>query len=179
MSELTRTMGIGSPSLYAAFGSKEELFGEAIDLYCATDGEAIWGATLAAPSSYGAIETFLMTTAREFTREDKPRGCMVILSALHPTDSNASIRALLSARRNQTVRVLAEQLAKGVESGEIPIGVNVEAVARYFIAVQQGMSIQARDGADRRTLESIAQGAIAAWLPLVRANSQASVQPRT
>ena len=37
ISELTEAMGINSPSLYAAFGSKEELFREAVALYVATD----------------------------------------------------------------------------------------------------------------------------------------------
>jgi hypothetical protein len=32
--------------------------------------------------------------------------------------------------------------------------------------VQQGMSIQARDGAGRRQLEHIARAALAAWRPL-------------
>lgn len=177
MSELTATMGIGSPSLYAAFGSKEALFGEAIDLYCTTDGAAIWEATLAAPSSYGAIEAFLMTTALEFSRGDKPRGCMVILSALHSTESSAPVRSMLSAKRKQNLGVLTAQLAKGVESGEIPAGVNLEAIARYYITVQQGMSIQARDGADRETLESIAHGALAAWFPLTGAKPTPSKMP--
>ena len=33
ISDLTETMGIGSPSLYAAFGSKEALYGEALRYY--------------------------------------------------------------------------------------------------------------------------------------------------
>lgn len=33
ISDLTEAMGIGSPSLYAAFGSKEALYGEALRYY--------------------------------------------------------------------------------------------------------------------------------------------------
>jgi hypothetical protein len=36
-------------------------------------------------------------------------------------------------------------------------------MARFYVTVQQGMSIQARDGADRMMLEEIARSALAAW----------------
>jgi len=169
MSELTATMGIGSPSLYAAFGSKEGLFREAVALYCETEGAAIWEATLAAPTAYETVEALLMTTAREFSRSEKPRGCLVILSALHATESSATVRAELTARRARNLGALVAKLALGVESGEISPAADLEAVARYYITVQQGMSIQARDGADRKTLEGIARGALAAWLPMTQA----------
>ena len=169
MADLTAAMGIGSPSLYAAFGSKEGLFREAIALYNATDGAAVWQETLAAPSAYGAAEAFLMTSALQFSTLDKPSGCFVTLSVLHLTPASAAVRAELSARRVHNVQVLAEKLAEGVQSGEIDEAVNVEAVARFFITVQQGMSIQARDGATRQKLEEIAHSALAAWSALTGA----------
>lgn len=46
---------------------------------------------------------------------------------------------------------------------------DLDALARYYITVQQGMSIQARDGADRKSLESVARSALAAWHPLTQA----------
>lgn len=45
MTDLTAAMGIASPSLYAAFGSKEALFRQALDHYRATEGKEIWGAS--------------------------------------------------------------------------------------------------------------------------------------
>lgn len=163
MADLTAAMGIGSPSLYAAFGSKERLFREAIELYNATDGAAVWHETLAAPSAYGAVEAFLMTSAVQFSTLDKPSGCFITLSALHLTPASAAVRDELSARRVHNVQILADKLAQGVADAEIDDGVNVEAVARFFVTVQQGMSIQARDGASRQKLEEIARSALSAW----------------
>lgn len=166
MAELTSAMGIASPSLYAAFGSKERLFREAIELYIATDGAAVWQVTLAAPSAYGAVEAFLMTSALQFCRINKPTGCFVTLSALHLTLASAAVGAEISARRVRSVETLTEKLAQGLQSHEIDEGVNLEAVARFFVTVQQGMSIQARDGATRQKLEEIAHSALAAWSAL-------------
>src|SRR5258707_15468488 len=83
ISDLKAEMGIGSPSLYAAFGSKEELFREAVKLYSATEGSDTWRSLQTAPTAREGIEGVLMYTARAFTRPDKPPGCLVGLSALN------------------------------------------------------------------------------------------------
>jgi AcrR family transcriptional regulator len=163
MVDLTTGMGIGAPSLYAAFGSKEELFRAAVALYVSTDGSDIWSAITRADTAYGAIEGFLMETAEKFSRPGKPSGCLVVLSALHTTDGNEVLRSELIAKRRQNAADLAERLAKGIESGELPPGTDVDKLARFYVTVQQGMSIQARDGADRAMLEEIARSALAAW----------------
>jgi len=163
MADLTATMGIGSPSLYAAFGSKERLFREAIELYNATDGAAVWQETLAATSAYGAVEAFLMTSALQFSTLDKPSGCFITLATLHSTPASAVLATEVCARRVRNLELLAEKLAQGVASGEIDGKVNIDALARFFLTVQQGMSIQARDGASHQVLEQIARSALTAW----------------
>src|SRR6187551_2996735 len=42
IAELTEAMGIGSPSLYAAFGSKEALYAEALRHYCENYDALFW-----------------------------------------------------------------------------------------------------------------------------------------
>src|SRR5215218_9208155 len=43
MADLTAAMGIGAPSLYAAFGSKEALYAEALSYYQERFGTLAWG----------------------------------------------------------------------------------------------------------------------------------------
>ncbi|KVH52872.1 TetR family transcriptional regulator [Burkholderia sp. MSMB1072] len=173
MTDLTAAMGIASPSLYAAFGSKEALFRQALEHYRATEGQEIWGGVERAASAYGAVQNYLMDTARVFTRRSKPAGCLIVLSALHPAERSDMVRQTLIAMREGTVDALRERLAQGVATGEISAHANVDAIARYYVTVQQGMSIQARDGASRRDLEAVAQAALAAWPALVGARGAA------
>ncbi|KAA0114704.1 TetR/AcrR family transcriptional regulator [Mycolicibacterium sp. P9-22] len=167
LTDLTSAMGIGSTSLYAAFGSKDELFREAVQHYGQSAGAEIWAAVTAADTAHGAVESYLMTTARAFTRGDCPTGCLVVLSALHVNGATEALRADLVDKREANTADLAEVLSRGVENGEISSTADVWAIARFYVTVQQGMSIQARDGADRATLETIARSALAAWEPLV------------
>lgn len=166
ISDLTGAMGIGSPSLYAAFGSKEALFREAVGLYGRTEGPEIWDAVEAAPTAREAMEGYLRATARSFTRPGKPPGCMVVLSQLHATEASAAVCAALREVRAAGRADLEARLRQGVEAGEIPPAADVAAMAAFFITVQQGMSIQARDGASEDALMKIADGAMAAWGPL-------------
>jgi AcrR family transcriptional regulator len=170
MADLTSAMGIGSTSLYAAFGSKVGLFREAVEHYLLTAGAEIWNAVTTAETAYGAVEAYLMTTARAFTRGDCPAGCLLVLSALHTNSATDALRADLVDKREQNTQELAQCLAKGIETGEIPSAADVLAIARFYVTVQQGMSIQARDGADCAALETIARSALAAWQPLISAS---------
>ncbi|WP_342702700.1 TetR/AcrR family transcriptional regulator [Burkholderia arboris] len=171
MTDLTAAMGIASPSLYAAFGSKETLFRQALDRYGATEGREIWEGVERAGNAHDAMQNYLMNTARVFTRRSKPAGCLVVLSALHPAERSDTVRQTLIAMREGTVEALRERLRQGVAIGEISVHANLDAIARYYVTVQQGMSIQARDGASRRDLEAVAQAALAAWPALVGASS--------
>lgn len=170
MADLTAAMGIASPSLYAAFGSKEALFRLALEHYSATEGREIWGGVEQAGSAHDAVRSYLMDTARVFTRRSKPAGCLIVLSALHPAERSDTVRQTLIAMRERTVENLRARLRQGVATGEIAAQANLDAIARYYVTVQQGMSIQARDGASRRDLETVAQAALAAWPALVGMN---------
>ena len=55
MTDLTEAMGINSPSLYAAFGSKEELYREAIGHFAATESDAILAPLLEAATARAGL----------------------------------------------------------------------------------------------------------------------------
>ncbi|SEC55356.1 transcriptional regulator, TetR family [Rhizobiales bacterium GAS191] len=166
MAELTTAMGIGSPSLYAAFGSKEDLFRASVARYKARDGSAIWAPLGTAPTAVEAVRGVLMASARAFSRPKRPRGCLIVLSALHADEMSETVRRELIRLRAGNAAQLSARIRRGMEAGEIAAGADPDMIANYYVTVQQGMSIQARDGAGRAILETIAKAALAAWGPL-------------
>jgi AcrR family transcriptional regulator len=167
LADLTSAMGINSPSLYAAFGSKEALFQEAAMLYGRLEGADIWNAIEEAPTAKEAISGFLHSTAAAFTQPGKPAGCLIVLGALHSSDSSEGVCSALRAMRAENVAMLRRRLDNAIASGELSADLDTESIAVFYITVQQGMSIQARDGASRETLLVIADSAMAAWDRLV------------
>jgi AcrR family transcriptional regulator len=168
ISDLTVAMGINPPSLYAAFGSKEALFQEAVAFYGTTERALVWKPFSDALTAREAIESLLYASARAFSRRGKPRGCLVILGALHANQANKTICRQLQDYRAQNIAVIEDRLRQAVKVGELPEGLDCRAMATFYITVQQGMSILARDGASRDALLAVAQGAMAAWDGLTR-----------
>lgn len=173
LSDLTRAMGINAPSLYATFGSKEALFQEAVELYVRTEGSGIWEQVETAPTARAAIEQVLRTTAEAFTRGPSSRGCMIVLAAPQMQGANAQVCDALKAYRQANGCLLERRLKRAVEEGELPASTDCRALANYVVTLQHGMSIQARDGASRETLMSIADCAMAGWDVLTGSAQQA------
>ncbi|WP_126976446.1 TetR/AcrR family transcriptional regulator [Frigidibacter oleivorans] len=160
IADLTEALGIGSPSLYAAFGSKDQLYAEALDHYRRENEAKAWGGFFAAETARGAVQSFLMDSAASLSQA--VAGCMVTLSAVG-CEGNAQLGALVLSARNAAFERLEERLRRGVQDGEIPATVDIHALARFVQGVQNGMSVLARDGVTRADLESIAEIAMMAW----------------
>lgn len=168
LSELTAAMGINSPSLYAAFGSKEALFREAVELYEATEGALALGA-LDAPTAREAVERMLRGNVADYADPSTPPGCMIVLAATTGTVGNAGVRDFLAEQRRASEDTLRLRLQRGVEDGDLPDDTDVGTLAAFVTTVQQGLSIQARDGASRETLDAVVDHALAVWDAMVRA----------
>ncbi|WP_375546716.1 TetR/AcrR family transcriptional regulator [Streptomyces gossypii] len=163
MTALTSAMGINSPSLYAAFGSKEQLFREAVALYDATEGASVNRALTEEPTAHAAVATVLRENARAYTTAGRPSGCMIVLAATNCSEPNAAAQEYLAEWRRSGIEDLTRRLDQGVRDGELPAGTDASAVAHFYTAVLQGMSVQARDGASRADLERVADQAMTAW----------------
>jgi AcrR family transcriptional regulator len=161
ISDLTAAMGIGAPSLYAAFGSKEALYGAALEHYRETYDEMGWGGFRAGATAREAVAALLRDSAASLTGSlgDMPRGCMVTLSMVGDEGHPELGEAVRAARLGGLERLKA-RLAQGVADGELPAGTDVHALARFVQTIQSGMSILARDGATREELEAVAQVAM-------------------
>ena len=95
MADLTETMGITKPSLYSAFGNKEELFRKALDRYVDGPG-GYFQVALAKPTMRAVVEHLLYESADAVTDPNHPPGCLAVQGALSCGDA-ADLAAYLSA----------------------------------------------------------------------------------
>lgn len=166
--DLTSAMGINRPSLYAAFGCKEELFREAVALYASSDASATNRALTGDGTAREAVEAMLRGNAEAYADPGNPSGCMIVLSAPTGSIENEAVREYLTELRRSDLELLRRRLERGVEEGNVPAGADTTALAAFYNTVLEGLSIQARDGASRDTLMSIVDCAMAAWEVLTR-----------
>lgn len=168
IAELTGAMGIGAPSLYAAFGDKKALFREVVEAYQRTHGAFALRALAEEPTARQGVARLLREAAAEYTDARHPRGCLVISAATNCSPDSADIEDMLRRQRNANVREIERRIRADVKAGELPPDTDPKALATFTAAVLQGMSQQARDGATRAQLEAVAQAAMRAW-PRARA----------
>jgi AcrR family transcriptional regulator len=173
LSDLTSAMGIASASIYACFGSKEALFRETVALYGTIAGEPPRRALREHPTTRAAIQAMLRATADSITQPDTPHGCILILAAPTGAIENAGVRAFLAGLRHNMFTTIRDRLARGIADGDLTASpANLDAIARYYTTVAQGLSVQARDGASRADLEAVITCAMTAWDTLATANRQ-------
>lgn len=152
MTDLVETMGIASARIYAAFGSKQGLFREAIELYASDEGGFAERAVAEEPTATRAIERSLREAVETCTRKDRPAGCMIVSAATNCTVENASVREFLADYRSRRTGLLVNRLKRAVTEGELGPDTDVAALADHYAAVLIGIAVQARDGVSRERL---------------------------
>lgn len=168
ITDLTDALGIGVKSLYAAFGSKDQLYAEALRCYSATYEHLVLGRFREAATARDAALAYLLDSAAAMTGSDSdlPRGCMATLGTVG-SDGHAELATLLRTTRSGAFDALASHLEQAIADGELPQSVDVAKLARFLQTVQSGMAIRARDGADRAELQASAELAMAGWDEIV------------
>ncbi|WP_252441814.1 TetR/AcrR family transcriptional regulator [Pseudonocardia humida] len=168
IADLTAAMDVRPPSLYAAFGSKEELFREAVARYEEIEGGPPLRALREAPTALAGIEALLRANVADYTDPAKPKGCMVVLAATTYTPSTEGVRDFLAEQRRGSTAAVHDRLVAGRAAGDVPPGADIRGLAAYVTSVQFGMSLQARDGASAEELSTVVDLAVLACAQRLR-----------
>jgi AcrR family transcriptional regulator len=160
IADLTEAMGIGSPSLYAAFGSKEALYAEALDYYARSHEAVAWKGFAEAETAPEAIRRYLLDSAAGISATCL--GCMVTLSAVGG-EGHADLGEHVAAMRAAGLARIEARIARGQAEGDVPADADPHALARFVQCVQNGMSLLTRDGATHAQLEAVAETAMLGW----------------
>ena len=164
MSDLTEAMGITKPSLYAAFGNKEDLFRKALDRY--VDGPGGYFRTgLEKATAREAVEHILYESVEAVTDPRNP-GCLAVQGALCCGDAAETIKQELMARRSKSEDDLRLRFTRALAEGDLPADADAGDLARYVSAILQGMAVQAAGGAPREQLRKLADMAMRSWPPV-------------
>lgn len=164
LEQLRRTMGgISSASFYAAFGSKEALYRETLNLYVRTDGKVVASLLDADLSPRDKIELTLRRAAVMQTSATHPTGCMVALSAMVTSASGAEVRALTTAVRATNRAAFLVCVQAGVDTGTLRPTTNIAGLATLYDALLVGFAMQARDGVAADALDAAVTQALLAW----------------
>ncbi len=154
VAELGAAMGIGAPSLYAAFGSKAGLFERALAVY-----DEQYGGFLAEILSRDGpvaeiLPLYLEEAARFYARPGEPCGCMVLSGTWNSADPEA---VAMTARLKQAGRDrIRDRIAQ-----ERPQ--DADRLADFTVSLMAGLSALSREGVPQDRLVAAARVAAPAY----------------
>ncbi|MDO3443976.1 TetR/AcrR family transcriptional regulator [Agrobacterium sp. V1] len=163
IADLTRSMGINPPTLYSTFGSKEELYRQALDFSIARENSRRSNILQSDLPVYEALRLYLYDIADGDTQPDKPPGCMVSTAVLQHAQENTSVARMTASLRETSMQTLKARFDRAVEEGALSANTDTDTLARFYGAIIQGMSAQACDGACNALLKRLIDLALAAW----------------
>jgi AcrR family transcriptional regulator len=160
--ELTKAMGMNSPSIYAAFGSKRGLFEAVLQRY-RSRRSAHREDVLSAPTARGAAERFLLGSIDLLIAPGEPRGCFTIQAGVTAGAGNDDVPQSLTNYRYASCDALAGRLEQARADGDLLASADPKALARFLFTIYAGLAVQAADGASKAELEASAELALKAW----------------
>lgn len=162
LNDLTEAMGITRPSLYAAFGNKDSLFRKALDLY-EREKLTYIGQALEQPTARMVAEAMLRGAIDNVTSCAEPHGCLGVITSVACGPEAQSVREDVVRRGEVGKRALTERFARAKEEGDLPAHVDPEGLMRVLVAILQGISVQASQGANREELDRLVESGLALW----------------
>jgi AcrR family transcriptional regulator len=169
LSELTAAMGITRPSLYAAFGNKEELFNKALDIYLGGPANGSSEA-LKETTARAVLEHLLNRLVALLSDPHHPAGCLLVKGGLSSAKADDSIRNEMIKRRLAGEHALRERFERAKAEGDLPANSDPAGIAFYVTTITQGMTVQAVNGTDENELRRLVEMVLQSWPSLVESS---------
>jgi AcrR family transcriptional regulator len=162
LSDLTEAMGINRPSLYAAYGNKEELFRKVLERY--GEGPSSYEReALARPTAREVAQGLLNGAADVQTDPRTPAGCLATLGTTYCADDSSPAGQILIASRLAGHASIRERFERARAEGDLPADADPVALTHYIGTVVCGMAVLAASGATRKDLERVIELTMRAW----------------
>ncbi|AWB85473.1 TetR/AcrR family transcriptional regulator [Mycetocola zhujimingii] len=162
LDDLTRAIGINRPSLYAAFGNKEETFRRAVARYAKVDMAYI-DAALDKPTARAVAEHYVHSNVLAITDPSKPPGCLSIQGGLAGSSTDQRVVDFLNSTRAAGEARFAERFARAIREGDLSDAEDPAELAKFLNTVTSGLAVQAAGGAERPALARVAERALRAF----------------
>jgi len=165
LSDLTSAMGINKPSLYSAFGNKEQLFRAAIEKYAQKQGAIHLQELYATKKNLKSrIRCYLESIAKMATDPSLPGGCFLAVGTCEaggdclPAEALSTINKLNEFTKQTLIDFFSSEKSKSV----LNVGASPEVMAGYIMTIQFGLAVMARNGATLKELEAVIKHVVSA-----------------
>ena len=167
MADLVAAIGMKAPSVYAAFGNKDALFREVVDIYRGRVEQGPLKVLNDTPSVYTALEQSLRQNVEMFSGPNPP-SCLIMAGAINCAPEHQEHVNYLMGLRALYKDILKTRFDRALTEGELVEGTNTSALAEFYFSFIHGMALRARDGSSNTELLASTEFALQALKPVLK-----------
>lgn len=157
LKQLERALDMRPGSLYAAFGNKQSLFLEALDVYAGDLVHQLDEQLKAAPSPMNALQSFLrqMVLGDSTSSEPPARACMIVKTLLEVTDEDEPLGQRVNELLADIEEIFEDLLKRAQREGELRGDVDCVRLARLIQVQVMGLRTFAQRNVNIHDLEPL------------------------
>lgn len=160
MRDLAEATGLGSGSIYAAFGSKEGLYLAALDLYRQRYALPLIDLLRSGNDAREVIREVFVGTVDEIAEDGTRQACLIVAAAMERARDDAQVAARLRSTTQALELALFDVIAEGQVRGQIPGDRSASDLAGFLVASLQGLRVMGAINPDRASLMRSAEVAL-------------------
>ncbi|MEW2545108.1 TetR/AcrR family transcriptional regulator [Streptomyces sp. NPDC047002] len=161
MQDLCAATGLGSQSLYGAFGGKHELFVRALGTYCDAQVEGLGSGLARHEDPWDALMAAVVFDASDGRLPLGPDGCFLASSVAALARRDDSVRTLSERTYRAITGLLRAELARAGRTGRLKAGVDLDEAALALLTAMQGIEFLSKSGLEARTLAAARASTVA------------------
>ncbi|MEU7337791.1 MULTISPECIES: TetR/AcrR family transcriptional regulator [unclassified Streptomyces] len=160
MRDLSEATGLGSGSLYAAFGSKEGLYLAALDLYRQSYAVPLIELLRSGNDAREVIREVFVGAVDEIARDGSRLACLIVAGAMERAREDARVGQRLRSTTRSLELALFDVIAEGQLRGRIPSERSAADLAAFLVTSLQGLRVMGAIDPDRAALTRSAEVAL-------------------
>lgn len=140
---LEQSMGIGTGSLYAAFGNKERLYLAAVERSRQQMMAITWAALSAKENVLDIVHGILSQASTPDNDHEWAPGCMLLRAAIERAGRDPAVDRLLRDALTAVQDSFTETIRRAQQRGQVRADVAAEDLARFLVTTIQGLRAMA------------------------------------
>jgi TetR/AcrR family transcriptional repressor of nem operon len=161
MEDIVHATGVSRYGLYGTFGSKRELFEQALERYADGMGKQSFLRLLEPGASLAHIRRIFEERVADMCCSEENKGCLFVHTAMELAPQDEELRGVLQRFMKRMSKAFSIGLDSAKGRGEIRVDVDVDAAGELLTSTMFGLAVLGRTGFARETLDGIVDSTLA------------------
>lgn len=158
--DIAARTGVKVGSLYAAFGSKHDLYLRIVDHYIETVSRQVIRRLTEPPSGIAAIRAYFTALAEGIVDGDRRWGCLITNTVIAQAGADPEVAAKVATHLQNVETAFRTALQAARDQGQIAAGTEVAGKAAFLTCVVQGLNVLAKTRPSREQVRAIIDAAL-------------------